>query len=162
MDLIEQGKELAQSGNFAEALETFKKALNSGTKTADVYFFIGSCYSSMGDFPVAKYYYQEALKIDPEHSRTKIIWSGLDEVEARPPSGAKQPSKSQADSIDPNTIDRDSTGSNREPPDKWSEAFPDQILEKKRSKAPAILLWILIVLVVAAIAYFQLGPRFLK
>ena len=168
MELIQQGKELAQEGNYGEALKVFEKAFDEDPKNADLLFFLGTCHSSLGDFPVAKYYYQEALKIDPQHSRTKMVWGSLGDVEACPPSGVKasptpesttgSPEAESSTPVTPDSLAEDTT---RDPTDPWSNAFPDTMLKPRRSRGLGILLWILIALAVAALVYFQLGPRLL-
>ncbi len=166
MDLVEQGKELAQQGQYDEALKIFKQALEEQPKDPDILFFVGTCHSSMGDFPTAKYYYEEALDIDPNHSRTRMVWKGLDGVEARPPAGAK-PSKAhppQQSSPSPQDADELLSSYGREPSElnTWSEAFPDTMLESKGTKAEkslGIWVWIAIVIVVAAAVYYYIGPQ---
>ncbi|MFH1743694.1 MAG: tetratricopeptide repeat protein [bacterium] len=166
MELIQQGKELAQEGNYSEALKVFKKALEKTPKDPDLLFFLGTCHSSLGDFPVAKYYYQEALKIDPNHSRTRMVWDSMDEVEARPPSGVKSspPPEPEADAPEtepsaPLSQESHEEDTTREPSDPWSAAFPDTMLKPRSKKGLGILLWVLIALAVAALVYFKLGPQ---
>jgi len=162
MDLIEQGKELAQEGNYAEALKVFQKALENDAKNADLLFFIGTCHSSLGEFPIAKYYYQEVLKIDPDHGRTKMVWGGLKEVEAQSPSGAKASPAPSGEPTPLDTPDSLTADTTREPSDPWGEAFPDAMLKPRRKRGLGILLWILVALAVAALVYFKLAPRFLQ
>ena len=174
MDLVQQGKELAQEGLFAEALEIFKKALETDPKNPDILFFVGTCHSSLGDFQVAKYYYQEVLKIDPNHSRTRMVWAGLEEVEARAPSAAKpartpekeeQPAPSTEEKEEkPEPMNQVGVGSTDEFRDKWADAFPaDQYLKPaSRKKGIGVWFWILVVLVIAAAVYFWLGPKYLQ
>ena len=171
MDLVEQGKELAQQGQYDEALKIFKQALEEQPKDPDILFFVGTCHSSMGDFPTAKYYYQEALQIDPDHSRTRMVWKGLDGVEARPPEGAKpsepltaQTEQQIASSSEDENQDEQRHPFGREPSEErtWSEAFPDTMLESKGAKAEkslGIWIWIAIVIVVAAVVYYYIGPQ---
>ena len=160
MDLIEQGKGLAQEGNYAEALKVFQKALENDPKNADLLFFVGTCHSSLGEFPIAKYYYQEVFKIDPDHGRTKMVWSGLKEVEAQTPSGAKVLPGSSGEPTPSDIPDSFTVDTTREPADPWGEAFPDAMLKSRRKRGLGILLWLLIAFAVAALVYYQLGPWF--
>ncbi|HPA45642.1 MAG TPA: tetratricopeptide repeat protein [bacterium] len=177
MDLVQQGKELAQEGNFAEALDIFKKALEADPRNPDILFFVGTCHSSLGDFPGAKYYYQEALKIDPNHSRTKMVWGDLEEVEARAPSDARpakpmepepepeeEPSPPVEEEEEPEPMNQLGVGSTDEFRDKWADAFPtDQYLKSTpRKKGIGVWFWILVVLAIAAAVYFWLGPKYLQ
>jgi len=165
MDLVEQGKELAQQGQYGEALEVFKKALKEQPDDPDVLFFVGTCYSSLGDFPAAKYYYQEALEIDPNHSRTMAVWRGIEDVEARAPddSGSSRRKKEKHGEAPPHKesppqptgyTDPEAAGETR-----WSRAFPDTMLEPKKKTRLGVWLWILVVIVVAATVYFFVGPK---
>ncbi len=169
MDLMEEGKNLAQSGKYAEALAVFKKALEKDGSDPDLLFFIGACYSALGDFGAAKYLYQEVLKIDPNHHRTRKVWAGLEEVEARPPqdlrlarSRATQiPDSAGAESISTGASARPAD-TTREPADKWAEAFPGTTTRRQPRKGVlGVWVWVLITLAVAALVYFVIGPRYL-
>jgi tetratricopeptide (TPR) repeat protein len=165
MGLVEQGKELAQNGKYAEALELFKKALENDRRNPDLLFYIGTCYSSLGDFAVAKHFYQQVLKIDPNHSRTKKVWDGLEEVEARPPHDSKDPPASPEDPAAglSEAVSEQLADTTREPRDKWAEAFPDTLIQSPgRRGGLGIWAWVLVALVVAALVYFIAGPRFLR
>lgn len=170
MELIEQGKELALNGKYTEALELFKKALEKDRKNPDLLFFIGTCYSSLGEFSVAKFYYQETLRIEPNHSRTKKIWDGLEEVEARPPQDLKASPRAIGETIAVSS-DRGSSdvggglsaNTTHESADRSAAGFPDTMLETdSRGDGVGIWLWVLVALVAAALVYFVVGPWFLK
>lgn len=169
MGLMEEGKNLAQSGKYAEALEVFEKALEHDRRNPDLLFYIGACYSALGDFGAAKYLYHEVLKIDPSHDRTRKVWNGLEQVEARPPRDlplAYSRSKRAQDSADEESVsavaDTRPADTTREPVDKWAKAFPDTMTEPQpRRGGLSVWVWVLVTLAVAALVYFIIGPRYL-
>lgn len=85
MDFLEQGKQLTQQGKFDEALDSLLLALENDKENPDIHFYIGLCYSSLEEFSYAKYHYQVALSLDPEHGKTKFVWESIKNVEAQKP-----------------------------------------------------------------------------
>ena len=85
MDLLEKGKQLAQSAKFDEALDALVLALENDKENADIHFYLGLCYSSLEQFPYAKYHFQLALKYNPRHPKINLVWDGIKDVEASKP-----------------------------------------------------------------------------
>ena len=85
MDYLEKGKTLAKNGQYEEALESLALALENDKENPDIHFYIGLCYSSLEQFEYAKFHYQLAQVLDPNHEKTRLVWDGLSHVEPKKP-----------------------------------------------------------------------------
>ncbi len=66
--LVKLGDAYMDSGDFANAVDSYQKALKTGPPNPDVVTDIGTCYRRLGKPDKAVESYQEALKIDPNHA----------------------------------------------------------------------------------------------
>jgi len=180
MDLVQKGKQLAQDGNYAEALDAFLLALENDKENPDIHFYLGLCYSSLEEFRYAKYHYQMALTLQPDHPKTKMVWDGLkDVVPEKPPerrltraAAAKarrgQPAEDEALTETEVSPPMESTPASTSAPvssgldskykltdEKWERAFPSDSLQEEE-KSPLITFFIILLgfIIVAGIVYF--------
>lgn len=170
MDLFEKGKSLAQEGHYEEALDAFVLALENDKENADIHFYLGLCYSSLEDFRYAKYHYDMALTLKPNHAKTRLVYDGLKGiVPEKPPErritrqAAAKIRRSQAAEVSEEKSDAPETlrFETSEPPrpepklkltdDKWENAFPAHELMKPE-KGNAFTQFILTVIGLAVIA----------
>ncbi len=180
MDYLEKGKNLAQQGQYEEALDALYLALENDKENADIHFYLGLCYSAMEQFKYARYHYEIALAIEPNHQKTKLVWDGIKEFSPeRPPetrhtrsAAAKEKRKQQLEEEETPTATQKESQEQEEAvhrsrsigqypvsDSKWEQAFPSDTLEKK--KEDSFLLKFLIILlvlgVIAAIVFFVLN-----
>ncbi|MBI1388381.1 MAG: tetratricopeptide repeat protein [bacterium] len=85
MDFIEKGKSLAQQGDFENALDAFLLALENDKENPDIHFYLGLSYSSLEKFEYAKHHYEIALRLDPNHQKTRLVWDGVKNVDSKRP-----------------------------------------------------------------------------
>ncbi len=62
---FEQANTAYNSGNYDDAVATYQKILDDGLESVSVYYNMGNAYYKLGEFPMAIYCYEKALKIDP-------------------------------------------------------------------------------------------------
>ncbi len=67
--LFETGRALAYSGRYEEAIETLKLAYDA--RHPGVFNMLGYSYRKQGKLLVALGYYEEALRLDPDHVLTR-------------------------------------------------------------------------------------------
>ena len=63
--LFEKGNELYNQGNYLEAIEVYKRILDSKNHSAELYFNLGNAYYKLNDVAPSIYYYEKALQLDP-------------------------------------------------------------------------------------------------
>lgn len=179
MDLLQQGKQLAQNGNYEEALDSFVLALENDKENPDIHYYIGACYSAKEEFRFAKYHYEIALRLQPDHPKAKMMIEGLaDYTSEKPPErkqvrGAtartrkKQAAEAQEESTGMSQAD-ETPMSNAggaevysEPrikltDDKWEQAFPEEELigKSKSSSLGSLFMWLIILAILAGAGYF--------
>lgn len=180
MDLLEQGKKLAQDGHFEEALEAFILALENDKENADIHFYLGLCYSSLEQFGYARYHYDMALTLKPNHAKTQMVYAGLKEFYPEKPPERRLTRKAAAkarrsqSSADSEPADQTylqnqpselANNKSSEPKikitdDKWERAFPAESILQPEEKVGGFKLLILALLgiaIVALIVYFSLS-----
>lgn len=69
IDLIRTAQTALDSGDYAQAVKDFQASLAKG-KSLDAYFGLGNAYTRQNNFIEAEKAYQEALKINPNHTAT--------------------------------------------------------------------------------------------
>ncbi|MBN1902645.1 tetratricopeptide repeat protein, partial [Candidatus Sumerlaeota bacterium] len=74
----EYGFYLMRKRRYKEALEVYLKAKNLLPERPQPYRYIGSIYESFGEWDKAEKYYRDALQLDPNYTRVKIL---LEELE---------------------------------------------------------------------------------
>lgn len=162
-DFLAQGKQKAQAGDYEGALDAFMLALENDKENPDIHFFLGACYSSMEEFRYAKYHYEIAHRLNPDHERTKMVWEGVkDVIPERPPErkllrgAAARTRKEQQKEKEPAGIPTVNLEEPASPPGenhpeqhpfeandeprikitdaKWEKAFPGQTVEVKEDR----------------------------
>ncbi len=69
IELIRSAQAALDSGNLDQAIKDFNESLAKG-KSLDAYFGLGNAYTRLNNFAEAEKAYQEALKINPNHTAT--------------------------------------------------------------------------------------------
>jgi len=69
--LFEQGKQQYKSQNYQEAITNWKKILEDGKHSAEVYFNLGNAYYKLNKIGPAIYYYEKALHLNPSDKDIK-------------------------------------------------------------------------------------------
>lgn len=69
IDLMRSAQTALDSGNYDQAVNDFQASLAKG-KSLDAYFGLGNAYTRLYNFVEAEKAYQEALKINPNHTAT--------------------------------------------------------------------------------------------
>lgn len=176
MDFIEKGKKLAQDGNYEEALDAFLLALENDKENPDVHFYLGLCHSSLEQFGYAKYHYQMALSLNPEHEKTKMVWDGIKDVtpekppekratrsaaqkalkEQQPEAAARQkesqPATKSATAAQESELEKKSK-TFKVTEDKWEKAFPSDTMPEKSKKEGSFFSWVIALIGIAIIGY---------
>lgn len=171
MDLFEKGKSLAREGQFEDALDALVLAWENDKENADIHFFLGLCYSSLEQFSYARYHYEMALILEPEHERTKLVWEGIKDVTPEKPPERRRVRSAEAKARkeeEKKTQPKESTDveatrnpsiSNKIPitDEKWEKAFPsDELTKSKNGGSPLLtaLIITLLIVIVGVIAFF--------
>jgi len=164
MDLLEKGKKLAQQGKYEEALDSLILAWENDKENADIHFYLGLCYSSVQQFGYARYHYELALVVDPNHQKTKLVWEGIANVSPEKPPERRLTRAAAAKVRKESSEDR--THAVKEPEfdenritlhnikiteDKWEKAFPASELMEAPKKSSPLLMFFMILLIVAMI-----------
>lgn len=68
--LRELALEYERKGMFSNAKDIYLRLIAHDPSNADYHFFVGSLYSKMGQHHNARFAYEEALEIDPDHAAT--------------------------------------------------------------------------------------------
>lgn len=69
IELINSAQAALDSGNLDQAVKDFQASVEKG-KSLDAYFGLGNAYTRLNNFAEAEKAYQEALKINPNHTAT--------------------------------------------------------------------------------------------
>ncbi len=69
IELMRSAQTALDSGNYSQAVTDFQASLAKG-KSLDAYFGLGNAYTRQNNFAEAEKAYQEALKINPNHTAT--------------------------------------------------------------------------------------------
>ena len=64
-DLIKKANELYQKNQYQEALQFYKKVLDTKQEAPELYYNIGNVYFKTGNIPSAILYFEKAKKLDP-------------------------------------------------------------------------------------------------
>lgn len=88
---FEQANAAYNAGNYDSALALYNNVLSSELESVPLYFNMGNTYYKKREYPMAIYYYEKALKIDPsnEDVRTNLAIANLaivDKIEEVPQS----------------------------------------------------------------------------
>lgn len=88
---FEQANKAYNAGNYDTALVLYKNVIDNELESVSLYFNMGNTYYKMREYPLAVYYYEKALKLDPSNDdvRTNLAIANLaivDKIEEVPQS----------------------------------------------------------------------------
>ena len=66
-ELLRQGKELVDRGNFGQAIAVYQQAVRLDQSHAELYGSMGYLYTRQGQYQEAVQQFQQALKLDPNN-----------------------------------------------------------------------------------------------
>ncbi len=69
--LFDQGKTLYKNGKYQQAINTWKKILENGEQSAELYFNLGNAEYKLNNIGPSVYYYEKALQLSPTDSDIK-------------------------------------------------------------------------------------------
>lgn len=67
-NLFTTANDLYTTGKYTEAVETYHKIEELDVESADLYFNLGNCYYKLNKVAPSIYYYEKALKLNPNHA----------------------------------------------------------------------------------------------
>jgi len=68
-ELFSKGNELYKNGNYLKAIDSYRSIEDKGLQSDDLYFNLGNCYYKLNKVAPAIYYYEKALKLNPENKK---------------------------------------------------------------------------------------------
>ncbi len=69
--LFEQGKENYKNAKFSEAVTNWKKIVDNGQQSAELYFNLGNAHYKLNNIGPSIYYYEKALQLQPNDDDIK-------------------------------------------------------------------------------------------
>ena len=69
--LFEKGNTLYNEGQYAEAIDTYSKILESPEHSAEVYFNLANAHYKLNNIAPSIYYYEKALQLEPNDTDIK-------------------------------------------------------------------------------------------
>jgi len=85
MNVVDLGFLAVKNGDYQEAINIFKRALDRG-KEADAFFGLGVAHLRLGDLPTARWAFNQALELKPEHREAQEFIGTIDQTRS-----SKQP-----------------------------------------------------------------------
>ena len=70
-ELLTRANSLYNENAFDSALVVYKSIIEEGYSSATLYYNIGNTYYKLRNYPLAIYYYEKSLKLDPNNDDTK-------------------------------------------------------------------------------------------
>ena len=70
-ELLTKANSLYNENDFDSALVVYKDIVEQGYSSATLYYNIGNTYYKLRNYPLAIYYYEKSLKLDPNNDDTK-------------------------------------------------------------------------------------------
>lgn len=70
-DLLTKANSLYNENAFDSALTVYKSIVDQGYSSATLYYNLGNTYYKLKNYPLAIYYYEKSLKLDPNNEDTK-------------------------------------------------------------------------------------------
>lgn len=70
-ELLTKANSLYNDNAFDSALVVYKDIVDQGYSSATLYYNIGNTYYKLRNYPLAIYYYEKSLKLDPNNEDTK-------------------------------------------------------------------------------------------
>lgn len=69
---FQQGNQAYRDGNFQEALNNYRRILDSGFESSRIYYNMGNCYYKLNAIGPAVLYYEKALRLDPHDEEIRL------------------------------------------------------------------------------------------
>lgn len=69
-DAFEQATKYYNIGDYKSAIEQYQKILNAGYESSSLYYNLGNAHYKLNDVPESIYFYEKALKLNPEDEDT--------------------------------------------------------------------------------------------
>lgn len=70
-ELFERGNMLYNESAYDSAVAVYEDIINKGYSSAELFYNIGNTYYKLRNYPLAIYYYEKSLKLDPQNEDTK-------------------------------------------------------------------------------------------
>lgn len=70
-ELLTQANSLYNENSFDSALVVYKNIIDQGYSSATLYYNIGNTYYKLRNYPLAIYYYEKSLKLEPNNTDTQ-------------------------------------------------------------------------------------------
>ena len=70
-ELLAKANSLYNENSFDSALVVYKDIIEQGYSSSTLYYNIGNTYYKLRNYPLAIYYYEKSLKLDPNNDDTK-------------------------------------------------------------------------------------------
>jgi tetratricopeptide (TPR) repeat protein len=68
-ELFTKGNEFYKNGNYLKAIDSYKAVEEQNLQSDDLFFNIGNCYYKLNKVAPAIYYYEKALKLNPNNKK---------------------------------------------------------------------------------------------
>jgi hypothetical protein len=72
MNFLTKAQDFFSKGRYAEAIETFKKAINEEPESYDALYGLAGAYLAAKDFPESIATYKDVIKVDPADTRARF------------------------------------------------------------------------------------------
>ncbi len=70
-DLLAKANTLYNESAYDSAAVVYESIINKGYSSATLYYNLGNTYYKLGNYPLAIFYYEKSLKLDPQNDDTK-------------------------------------------------------------------------------------------
>ena len=173
MPTLDDAKTLAAGANYEDALKMAIVVLKERDQAppeekANIFIFMGACYSALDYQSEAKYCYRSAQILQPDHPKIRIAMAGLGGLEASMPkelaelasslpteANGSAPGASVAPSDDAasptDTPLQNPRPARTEPKDPWEDAFPVDVDSGSIRSGGGFWKWLVTLIVFAAI-----------
>lgn len=70
-DLFKEANTLYNESSYDSAAVVYESIINKGYSSAELYYNLGNTYYKLRNYPLAIFYYEKSLKLDPQNEDTK-------------------------------------------------------------------------------------------
>ena len=70
-ELLAKANTLYNESAYDSAAVVYESIINKGYSSATLFYNLGNTYYKIGNYPLAIYYYEKSLKLDPKNEDTK-------------------------------------------------------------------------------------------
>ncbi len=100
MNIVDLGFLAVKKGDYQEAINIFKRALDRG-KDSDAFLGFGVAHYHLGDFPTARMAFTQALELKPENKEAREFIGAIDQAHsAKPPAHRRSRFRAGKDSLE--------------------------------------------------------------